>query len=140
MTSKVFHWTLKAAGIFILGAGAMHIVLGANADVLLGAQVSSQSLMDAGLDSQNRFYGATFTLYGVLLLLVTRDLQRYGPVLRCLLWVFWGAGLVRFISVALYGWPPLLMNLLFALEVVLPPLLLAWHAKLAPQEADAPAP
>ncbi len=126
----MFVWVLRAAGVFILGAGVMHIVLGLNADALLGAGVSSQSLVDAGLDSQNRFYGATFLLYGVLLFLVTRDLERYGPVLRALLWVFWLAGLVRFISVALFGWPPVLIGLLFAAELVLPPVLLAWHTRL----------
>lgn len=121
---------LIASGIFIIAAGTTHIVLGLDADVLLGANVSAQSIVDPGLDSQNRFYGAAFTLYGVLLLLISRDLERYYPVLKCLLWVFWFAGFVRFISVVVYGWPPMLIGLLLAAELALPPMLLVWSRRL----------
>src|SRR5262245_2634357 len=49
-------------------AGAMHLTMGLGADALLGANVSAQTLTDAGLDSQNLFYGVSFMLYGVLLI------------------------------------------------------------------------
>ena len=130
MNERLFVLVLRAAGVFILGAGAMHVCLGLQADALLGAGVSTHSLSDPGLDSQNRFYGATFVLYGVLLFLVTRDLERYAPVLRSLLWVFWFAGLVRFISVVLFGWPPVLILALFVVELTLPPLMLLWQSRL----------
>ena len=42
MADQAFIWVLRAAGVFILGAGAMHIGLGLNADLLLGAGVSAQ--------------------------------------------------------------------------------------------------
>lgn len=106
-------------------------MLGLGADLLLGVRVSAETLGSAGLDSQNRFYGAAFMLYGVLLLLIAKDLERYGPILRALLWVFWFAGAARAISVALFGWPPPLVGVLFAVELVVPPLLLVWHARLA---------
>lgn len=124
---------LRGAGVFILGAGLMHITMGLQADQLLGAQVSAQSLTDAGLDSQNRFYGATFTLYGVLLWMISSQLARYAQILKALLWVFLLAGLARCISVALFGWPPLWIGLLFAAEIVFPPLLLIWLAQLSRQ-------
>ena len=135
-----FALVLRASGVFILGAGAMHVVLGLQADALLGANVSAQSLTDPALDSQNRFYGAAFTLCGVLLLTISRNLRRYGDILNQLLWVFWGAGWVRFISVALYGVPPLLVALLFAAEILLPPLLMWWHRRVREDSGSAAAP
>jgi len=121
-------------GIVIIVAGSMHIALGLQADQMLGAAVSARSISDPGLDSQNRFYGATFTLYGVLLLVISTQLQQYATILRCLLWVFLGAGVVRFISVSLYGWPPLLIGLLFALELIVPVVLLFWFSRFSQQE------
>ena len=40
--------------------GALHLTLGLNADVLLGAKVPAETLSDPALDSQNRFYGVAF--------------------------------------------------------------------------------
>ncbi len=127
---NLFVWALRLSALFILGAGLMHVGLGLKADVLLGANVSAATLVDPGLDSQNRFYGASFLLYAVLLALVSTNVPKYVVVLQCLLWVFIFAGLVRFISVVLYGWPPLLIGLLFAAELLLPPLMLVWLGRL----------
>lgn len=121
---SIFVGLLRFTGVFFLVAGLMHVVLGLHADQLMGANVSSQSITDPGLDSQNRFYGATFTLYGVLLILTSGALRQYSLILRCMFWVVFAAGVVRFISVALYGWPPFLIGLLFAAELILPPIFL----------------
>src|SRR5215475_7367370 len=75
---------------------------------LLGANVSAQTLTDAGVDSQNRFYGVSFMLYGVLLIIVASDMQRYAVILKSTMWVLC-AGLARLITVWLYGWPPVLI-------------------------------
>lgn len=117
--------------VFVL-AGGMHVLLGLGADQMLGAGISSQTMVDAGLDSQNRFYGAIFTLYGVIFFMAAANLARYLPILKATVWVFFVAGLVRFVSVWLFGWPPPLIAALFAAEVVLPPLLLIWINSVAP--------
>ncbi|MCB0125506.1 MAG: DUF4345 domain-containing protein, partial [Caldilineaceae bacterium] len=108
---------------------ALHLVLGLGADVLLGAKLPAQVLADPALDSQNRFYGVAFTLYGVLLWVCASDIPRYATVLKCIFWVFLVAGLARFVSIALYGSPPPLIWALLVSEIVLPPLLLWWLAK-----------
>ena len=51
------------APIFIL-VGALHLFLGLRADVLLGARLPPEVIADPALDSQNRFYGTSFALYG----------------------------------------------------------------------------
>ena len=127
MRSLALVLKLLAPVFFIVGA--LHLVLGLGADVLLGAKVSAEAMTDPALDSQNRFYAVAFTLYGVLLFLCSTDIPKYATVLRCVLWVFFAAGLARFVSIALYGSPPPMIWLLLVGEVVPPPLLAWWLSR-----------
>jgi hypothetical protein len=105
------------------------LALGAGADVLLGAKLPLEALSDATLNSQNRFYGIAFTLYGLLFYLCATDLRKYATVLRCVFWVFFAAGLARLVSIATHGVPAPLVLALLASELVMPPLLLLWLTK-----------
>lgn len=128
-----FSITLKlAAPIFIL-VGCLHLLLGLSADVMLGAQIPSTVLADPVLDSQNRFYGISFTLYGVLLWLCADNIKQYSSVLRCLFLVFFAAGMARLVSIALVGLPSALILGLLATELLLPPILLLWLRRLEQQ-------
>lgn len=120
---------LKLSAPIFLFVGALHLFLGVNADVALGAVLSKEALTDAALDSQNRFYGVTFTLYGVLLYLCATDLQKYAVVFRCVIWVFFAGGLARLVSIATHGLPPPPVLFLMATELIIPPLLALWLAK-----------
>ena len=106
--------------------GVLHLVLGLNADVLLGAKLPASVIADPALDSQNRFYGVAFMLYGVLLFVGGSDLKRYLPVVRGALWIFFAAGMSRLLSVFFYGLPPPLVTTLLLFEVVGTPILLMW--------------
>ena len=117
------------APLFCL-VGVLHLVFGVGADVMLGAQLPPDAVADPVLDSQNRFYGVAFTLYGVLLHLCATDLARYAPVLRALLWVFFAAGLARLVSIALVGLPSILV-------LLLPPPVLWWLSRHPPTTAPA---
>jgi hypothetical protein len=70
----------KVAALIPILVGVLHLVLGLNADVLLGANLPAPVIADPVLDSQNRFYGVAFMLYGVCLFLGGSDLKRYLPV------------------------------------------------------------
>jgi hypothetical protein len=117
------------APVFLL-VGALHLVFGVGADVLLGATVPAAAVGDPALDSQNRFYGVAFTLYGVLLWVGASNIPKYATVLRCVFWVFFAAGLARLVSIAIYGLPPPLVLTLLASEVILPPLLALWLGRV----------
>lgn len=117
------------APIFFV-VGALHLTLGIGADALLGAELPAAAPLDPALDSQNRFYGVTFTLYGVLLFLCATNLPHYTTVLRCVLWVFFAGGVARIVSMVVVGMPPPLIMILFVSEVLLPPLLLWWLARV----------
>lgn len=118
-----------SAPVFFL-VGALHLILGVGADVLLGAKLSAEAIADPALDSQNRFYGVAFTLYGVLLLVCASNIPKYATVLRCVFWVLFAAGVARFVSIAIYGVPPVLVLILLASELLLPPILIFWLGRV----------
>jgi len=117
---------LKVVAPVLFIVGTLHLLLGLGADVLLGAKVPTEVMVDPALDSQNRFYGVALTLYGVLLFLCSTDLSKYATVLRCVLWVFFAAGIARVVSIALHGSPPPPIWCLLLGEVIPPPLLAWW--------------
>lgn len=118
-----------AAPIFVF-VGALHLVLGVGADMLLGARLPTEALADPVLDSQNRFYGVAFILYGVLLFLCASDIPKYATVLRCVIWVFFAAGLARIVSIVLHGAPSPFVLTLLASELVTPPVLALWLSRV----------
>lgn len=120
---------LKLVAPLFFIAGALHLILGLGADALLGARIPDEVRSDPALDSQNRFYGVSFTLYGVLLFLGSTDLKRYATVLRCVLWTFFVAGLARLVSIAVHGLPPPMILALLIGEVVPPPILVWWLSR-----------
>jgi hypothetical protein len=113
------------APVFLL-VGILHLAIGVEADVLLGARLPADAIIDPALDSQNRFYGVAFTLYGVLLWLCATDIAKYAQVLRCVLWVFFAAGIARLVSIAIHGLPPAPVIALLLSELLLPPVLVLW--------------
>ena len=79
---RAFVYFLRLTAPIFLVVGAVHLVLGVGADVLLGAQLPPEAVLDAALNSQNRFYGAAFSLYGVLFYLCSKNVPKYATVLR----------------------------------------------------------
>lgn len=132
---KLYIIVLKLLSPAIFVVGLLHLVFGASGEVMLGAQLSTETLMDPVLDSQNRFYGVAFTLYGALFYLCATDIPRYHVVLRCVFWVFFAAGLARFVSIYTHGLPSVLVLLLLAAELVLPPVMLIWLARVKDEVA-----
>jgi uncharacterized protein DUF4345 len=129
---KIFQLFLRIVAPVFLLVGGLHLALGLGADALLGASVPASAMTEPALDSQNRFYGVAFTLYGVLLFLCASDVRKYATALRCLVWVFFAAGAARFVSIAMHGMPPPLILLLMGSELIAP-LLLVWLTKIERQ-------
>jgi hypothetical protein len=117
------------APVFIL-VGALHLIYGVGAEVLLGANIPVEAISDPVLDSQNRFYGVSFTLYGVLLFLCSNNIQKYSAVLKCVIWVFFAAGVARLVSIGLYGMPSILVLVLLSSELLIPPVLAFWLSRV----------
>ena len=123
---RALQTTLMALGAIIIIVALLHIILGPGADVLIGANFSETSLSDPTIDSQNRFYGAAFALFGVALIVCSSDIVRYRPILLWTFLIFFLAGMARLISAAKLGWPAPMVVALLALELVVPPVLALW--------------
>lgn len=113
---------------------ALHLALGLDAEVLLGARISAETALDPSLNSQNRFYGVAFAVYGAILYISATDLPRYRPILLATLWVFFAAGLSRLVSWVVDGVPAPLVIGLAVIELVAPLLILFWIRTLRPAE------
>jgi len=122
---QLFPRALKILGVLFLLPCILHLTLGLGADTMLGAQVPKAAAGDPGLDSQNRFYGVIFSLYGILLIACANDLAKYATILRLLLWVFFAGGIARLVSIAVVGMPPAAVVVLLITELVIP-LLVLW--------------
>lgn len=105
----------------------LHVTLGVSGDSLIGAPVPA--VIDASLDSQNRFYGASFGIYAALLWYCARDVQRHAGTLKILLALFFLGGLARGLSALQFGLPSPPIIGLWAVEVLLPPLIWIWLAR-----------
>ena len=121
---------LKFLSPVFLMVGILHLVLGPNAEILLGANIPATVLSDPVLDSQNRFYGVAFGLYGALFYLCSTDIWRYLVVLRCILLFFFAGGVARLVSIYVVGLPSTLVIVLLVSEIILPIVLLFWVSRL----------
>ena len=121
---------LKLVAPVFLFVGALHLIFGLGADATLGAKVPLEALADPALNSQNRFYGVAFSVYGVLLFLCATDVRKYATVLRCVLWVFFAAGVARLLSIATHDMPPPLILALLGSELLAPPIVIWWLSRV----------
>jgi hypothetical protein len=120
---------LRIMAITILLAGSSHLLLGVGAEALVGAKLSAETLAEPSLNSQNRFYGTSYMIYGILLWVCTRDMDRYALIFRILLWMTFAAGFTRIISILLHGWPSSTIIALAVSELLLPPFVFWWQRR-----------
>ena len=115
--------TLRVLAVGIIGVSLIHVLFGVSSETFLGSSISETSLTDANLDSQNRFYGAAFSLFSVVWWIGSTDLERYKLLLTASFIVFFIAGVSRLISLALVGLPTNPVIVLLIIELILPPFL-----------------
>jgi hypothetical protein len=117
---------LRILSIAFIAVSALHFFVGMQADAMLGAPVLPQMASEPSLDSQNRFYGITFSLLGVVLLICVTDLRRYEPIVAAALGVLFMAGIARVVSWAIHGAPSLPIVGILCADLLLPPILYFW--------------
>lgn len=133
-TSKALRIFLTLAGLCTLFAGGFHALAGVGGDWFIG--LKSPEAINPSLDSQNRFYGAAFLLYGILFVYCARELLRYADILKIAFATMFLAGWVRSLAVLAHGWPTWQVSALWFTEIVLPPIAWLWlnHEVKAPTD------
>lgn len=126
---RAFVLAIRVLGAAFIAVAALHLVLGLGADAMLGVPVTPGMAADPSFDGQNRFYGVTFSLLGVVLLIAATDLRRHAPMLTAALAVLFAAGVARAVAWIVHGAPaPLLIGIMVA-DLLLPPVLYAWFLR-----------
>ena len=123
-SSNALRIFLVIAGILTLFAGGFHALAGVGGDWFIGLE--SPEVINPSLDSQNRFYGAAFLLYGILFIYCARELPRHADILKITFATMFVAGCARGLAVAAYGWPTWQVCALWFSEIALPPIAWLW--------------
>lgn len=113
---------------FLLVLGAVMVVAGA-AGVVLGARtVLDPGSFTANVDSETRFFAVWYAAAGVLILYAAHDVASSTILIRVVAGAFFVAGLARLLSWATVGRPHWTQLVLMVVELVLPAVIVAWHA------------
>ncbi len=114
---------VRITALIAILVGALHGLFGIATVPHLGAATSDSAIGKIVLDSQDRFYGASFMGYGALLLLYLSDPARYRLVFQIVAAAVFVGGCARVLGFALHGAPPAQVLGLLAIELIFPPLL-----------------
>jgi Domain of unknown function (DUF4345) len=126
----VFLLILKLLAPILLAVSALHLIFGVGADVMLGAKLAKDAVVEPSLSSQNRFYGVSYALYGVVLWLCAKDFSRYEPIFKAMMWVSLLAGAARLFAWAQHGAPSAFIIFLLLTELIFPTVLLIWLGRI----------
>lgn len=127
---RAFQLALRVLAIALAAISLLHLGLGLKADGLLGIELPAAVQSNPGLSSQNRFFGVAYVIYAVILWAASNDLRRYAPLLKAALVVTMLGGFARLIPWAAFGAPPVLVIVLLATELLIPPAMLVWLSTL----------
>lgn len=83
--------------------GALNVVMGIQAQGLIGALLSVEGFHDPLLNSQMRFYGAIWIGWGVLLYVCLKDLHKYASLLKGAYLIVFVGGVGRVVSLVQFG-------------------------------------
>jgi hypothetical protein len=123
---KAFTIGLRVLAVAFIATSLLHFFFGHYADAMVGAPVSPEIAANPSLDSQNRFYGVTFSLLGVALIISSTDLRRYQPIISGTLGVLFMAGIARVLAWVLHGAPSSIIIVILIADLLLPPLFYFW--------------
>jgi hypothetical protein len=124
-----FVWAIRILAVAFIAVSCLHLFMGLYADAAVGSPITAEMAAQPSFDSQNRFYGVTFSMLGVALLIGSTDLVRYKPIILAALGVLFAAGIARAISWMLFGAPSTIIIGILVADLLLPPILYVWMKK-----------
>lgn len=100
----------------------MHIAIGP-------AAIPGSVPVNPTMDSEDRFYATLFLGFGAALIWCSQNLSQRGRLFKLLLLVFFLGGIARLISALQVGLPNTFFQIMWAFELILPPVFWAWHRR-----------
>lgn len=120
--ATVLKYLVVIFGIICVGIALVHIAIGPSV-------IPGSIPVNATMDSEDRFYATLFLGFGAALLWCSQNLRERGVLFRALLLIFFLGGVARCISAMQVGAPNEFFQMLWALELVLPPVFWFWWFK-----------
>ena len=121
---------MRALRVFLAGVAVLGVVTGAVTVVAGSNVIPGGGEPSASIESELRFFATWWIGAGVFVAWVLRDLERRGRELRAFLALVVLAGIARALAWADAGRPDPLFVVLTVVELVLPPLVAVWHARV----------
>jgi Domain of unknown function (DUF4345) len=135
VTMNGFIWAIRILAVAFIAVSCLHLFTGLYADAAVGSPITAEMASQPSFDSQNRFYGVTFSLLGIALLIGSTDLVRYKPIILATLGVLFAAGIARALSWSLFGAPSSIIIGILVADLLLPPILYTWMKKVMGEAA-----
>jgi hypothetical protein len=126
---KAFIWAIRILAVAFIAVSCLHLFMGLYADAAVGSPITAEMALQPSFDSQNRFYGVSFSMLGFALLIGSTDLVRYRPIILAALGVLFAAGIARSISWVFFGAPSTIIIGIMIADLLLPPILYIWMKK-----------
>lgn len=120
---KLLKLLILLFGLICVGISLTHIFIGPSA-------IPGSVPVNATMDSEDRFYATLFLGFGAALIWCSRALQHRGDVLKFLLLIFFLGGLARLVSALQVGPPNTFFQVMWALELLLPPIIWFWYKRV----------
>ena len=122
---------MRALRVFLAGVAVLCVVTGALVVVGGSNVIPGGGSLPPSVESELRFFATWWLAAGVFVAWVRRDLERRGRELRAFLALVVLAGIARALAWADAGRPDTLFVVLMVIELVLPPLVAVWHARVS---------
>jgi hypothetical protein len=116
--------TLSVVAFVPIITGLLTVLLGA--DSVIGAEEASPNL-----ESELRFYSVWWIGAGLFLLWLAPQVERRTLELRVFCGLLFLSGVSRLLAAAATDWPSTGQQMLMAIELALPVLLVTWQARVA---------
>ena len=104
-------------GIAIVLISLLHLFLGP-------AAIPGSVPVNATMDSEDRFYAMMFLAYGIALLWCARHMEQRMGEFQLLMIIFFVGGIARIASILAVGLPNVFFQVMTAIELVTPPVLI----------------
>ena len=124
MARRSLRLTILVLAAIAVTTGTISALFGT--DVIAGGDATSKSV-----ESELRFYAVWYLGAGVFLASLAPRIEQRGAALRGVCLVLFLGGIGRVLAIAGSGWPHPLYVGLMALELLLPPVLVLWQARVA---------
>jgi hypothetical protein len=118
---RALQFLLRLMGVVMVVVGLATVVAGA-------ASVPNEGIVTPDIDTEMRFYAVWYAVSGALLLRAVPNLESETWTVRLVAGGFFLAGCARVLSWIVVGRPHVSAIVLMTLELVLPLMIIPWHA------------